>query len=178
MENKVQIVASGPDVSGDTLYDALLTLIFKAEQKIWIATPYFIPDESLAKALQLAARRGCEVSLLIPKKSNHFMADLARGSYIRELSQCGAKIYFYPQMLHAKAFLIDNDYAIIGSANFDMRSLLYNFEVGAVVYAQKEIEGLKKWFEERTTESQRGIGASSFITDLTEGIGRVLGPLI
>ena len=178
VENKLQIVASGPDVAGDTLYDALLTLIYKAEKRIWIATPYFIPDESLARALQLATRRGVDVRVLTPLKSNHFLADLARGSYLRQLEICGSKIFLYPKMLHAKAFLIDDKYALIGSANFDMRSLLYNFEVGALVFSKKEIETLEGWFEKRFLESSGHLKPSTFFTDIFEGIGRVLGPLI
>jgi cardiolipin synthase A/B len=178
MENKVQIVASGPDVAGDSLYDALLTLIYKSEMRIWIATPYFIPDESLAGALQLASRRGIDVRILTPNKSNHFLADLARGSYVRQLEACGTKISLYPKMLHAKAFLIDDNYALIGSANFDMRSLLYNFEVGALVYSEKEIRTLREWFEKKFLESTGRLKPSTFFTDISEGIGRVLGPLI
>ena len=68
----VQVVASGPDVAGDPLYESLLALIFSAEDRIWIVTPYFVPDEMLARALTLATRRGVDVRLIVPARSNHY----------------------------------------------------------------------------------------------------------
>src|SRR5262249_35707846 len=81
----VQVVASGPDVAGDPLYESLLALIFSARSRIWIVTPYYVPDEMLARALGLAARRGVDVRLIVPARSNHLSADLARASYLRDL---------------------------------------------------------------------------------------------
>ena len=78
---QLQVIASGPDVRFDPLYDTLISLIYQATRRIWIATPYFIPDESLTRALELAARRGIEVRILVPRNSNHFLADLARGTF-------------------------------------------------------------------------------------------------
>jgi cardiolipin synthase len=177
-ENRLQIVASGPDVLGDPLYDSLLTLIFKANKRIWISTPYFIPDESLAKGLQLAAQRGVDVCILIPQKSNHFLADLARGSYVRQLTLSGCKFRFLPKMIHAKAFLVDSENAVIGSANFDMRSLLYNYEIGAFMSSKNNILSLEKWFISRFAETNSKILPSGFWIDMAEGVGRVLGPMI
>ena len=176
--NRVQIVASGPDVKGDPLYDVLLTLIFKARARIWIASPYFIPDESLAKALQLAAQRGLDVRVLVPEKSNHPMADLARGSYLKQIQSSGCQIRFLPRMIHAKAFLVDEEYALVGSANFDMRSLLFNYEIGALISSKDEVAGLEKWFSSQFSQAQEKLPSSGLWIDLAEGIGRVLGPLI
>jgi len=177
-KHKLQIVASGPDVLGDPLYDSILTLIYKARKRIWVSTPYFIPDESLAKALQLASQRGIEVRILIPKKSNHFLADLARGTYMRQLDSSGCHISFLPKMIHAKAFLVDEDYALIGSANFDMRSLLYNFEIGTFITSKDGIRSLEDWFKRYLNETTEKLPRTSFWIDLAEGVGRVLGPLI
>ena len=177
-ENRLQIVASGPDVIGDPLYDFILSLIFKATRRIWIATPYFIPDESLAKALQLACQRGVDVHILVPKKSNHFLADLARGTYLRQLESSGCKISFFPKMMHAKAFLVDEEYALVGSANFDMRSLLYNFEIGAFMSSKPGINSVRDWFTHCFALSDEKLEPGSFWIDLAEGVGRVLGPLI
>jgi cardiolipin synthase A/B len=176
--NPLQIVTSGPDVNGDPLYDALLTMIFKANKRIWVASPYFIPDESLARALQLASQRGVDVRVLIPEKSNHFMADLARGTYIRQLATANCQIRFLPKMIHAKAFLMDDSHAVVGSANFDMRSLLYNYEIGAFITSPNGIISVEKWFETCLSEAKDMLMPASFFEDLAEGIGRVLGPLI
>src|SRR5262249_56502663 len=73
-----QVVASGPDVAGDPLYESLLALIFAARDRIWVVTPYFVPDEMLARALILAIRRGVDVRLIVPARSNHVCAALAR----------------------------------------------------------------------------------------------------
>lgn len=178
---RIQIVASGPDVMGDSLYDSLLTLIYQAKTRLWIATPYFIPDESLAKALQLSAQRGVDVKVLIPEKSNHPLADLARGSYVKQLVAQGCQFYFLPKMMHAKAFIIDQDFALTGSANFDMRSLLYNYEVGTFISSVACILELETWFKKQFSASiisTSVLGEPAFWTDLAQGVGRVLGPLI
>ena len=73
----VQVVASGPDVVDDPLYESLVSSMFAARQRIWIVTPYFVPDEMLARSLSLAARRGVDVRLIVPARSNHLSADLA-----------------------------------------------------------------------------------------------------
>ena len=105
----LQVVGSGPDVVADPIYEAFLQLFYLASHRIWIATPYFIPDESLIRALELAARRGVDVRILVPKKSNHRLTDLVRTSYLRNLHECGGKIYGYtPGMLHGKVTVIDS----------------------------------------------------------------------
>ncbi len=175
---QLQIVASGPDVMSDPLYDGLLSMIFQATKRIWIATPYFIPDESLIKALELAARRGVEVRLLIPRKSNHGLADLARGTYLRQILRSGGRVELSEKMLHAKAFLVDDKYALLGSANFDMRSLLYNYEVGLLIRPGEPLSALEQWFESQFKIAGKSDFRVGTLRDLAEGLGRVLGPLI
>ena len=132
-----QVVASGPDVEGDPLYEAIVSIIFTARRRIWVVTPYFVPDELLARALDLAARRGVDVRLVLPARSNHLSADLARGSYLHQVHDAGGHVLlFKPVMLHAKVVLID-DLVIVGSANMDMRSLFLNYEVAMFLYARR-----------------------------------------
>jgi cardiolipin synthase len=173
------VVASGPDVSGDSLYDSILSAVFGAQKRIWIATPYFIPDETLAKALELAARRGVDVRLLIPKHSNHFFADICRGSYLKQLDRAGGHLCFFaPTMMHAKVAIIDESYALVGSANMDMRSLLLNYEIGIFLYSSEEIQAVANWFlmlqrdtlEKHLKQNQR--------MELLDGLGRILGPML
>ncbi len=174
----LQIIASGPDVISDPLYDALLSLIFQAKQRIWIATPYFIPDESLTRALELAARRGVDVRLLMPRRSDHFLADMARGTYMRQLLKAGCRAPLSEKMLHAKAFLVDGGYAILGSANFDMRSLLLNYEIGVLIRVGKPLAEVEEWFQAQFALAGTSDFKVNYWRDLLESVGRVLGPLI
>ncbi len=177
-QNLIQIVPSGPDVKEDALYDSLLTSIYAAKDRIWVASPYFIPDESLSKALELAAKRGLDVRILVPSKSNHVLADLARGSYLKQLSQAGCQILFYPKMLHAKAVVFDSNSAIVGSANFDMRSLRLNFEIGIFLQSPEIIFPVENRFKEMFTEARRPTLSHGYWIELAEGLGRIVGPLI
>lgn len=143
----VQIVPSGPTLARDTLQELLLTACYGAQHRILIATPYFIPDEALQQALVLAARRGVAVSLFLPQRSNHRLADIARTRYLRDLSAAGATIRVLPDaMLHAKAVLAD-DLALAGSANMDLRSLFLNFEVNGLFLSRADCLALANWFD-------------------------------
>ena len=173
-----QVVASGPDVVGDTLYDLLLNAINEARHEVWIVTPYFIPDETLHKSLTLATKRGVRVHVILPRRSNHALADLARGSFVRELMNAGVDFGFYPRMIHAKAVLVDKSLAVVGSANFDMRSLLLNYELGLVLYSGQNLESVEHWIRARHSETSPDLPPAGFFRDLAEGIGRVLGPIL
>ncbi len=177
-ESSLRVIAGGPDVMWDPLYDTLISLIYQASKRIWIATPYFIPDDALNMALKLAARRGVDVRVLVPRKSNHFLADLARGTYLRDLLRSGCQVSLVEKMMHAKAVLVDGDYAILGSANFDMRSLLLNYEIGVMIRSGAPLEALQHWFQKQFHEAGRPEHKVGYWRDLAEGLGRVLGPLI
>lgn len=144
-EQTVQIVPSGPALARDTLHELMLTACYGAQRRIWIATPYFVPDEALQQALALAARRGVDVCLLLPLRSNHLMADWARARYLRELIAAGVRVKALPDaMLHAKAMLTD-DLALAGSANTDLRSLFLNFELDCLFLSPADGEALADW---------------------------------
>ena len=177
-QHTAQIVASGPDVSGDPLYDGLLTSCFEAKEKIWLTTPYFVPDETLLKALNLACQRGVDVKILIPKRSNHLFADLCRGSFLRELHEAGVKIYLSKKMTHAKLMVIDTHVAVVGSANFDLRSLLYNYELGVFLYSTSDVAVLSEWYADRIQLAETyEIHRSSLVRESIEGVLRIFGPL-
>jgi cardiolipin synthase len=175
----VQVVASGPDVPGDTYYDAILTAFFQARERIWIATPYFIPDEALARGLVLAARRGLDVRVMVPLRSNHVSADIAGGSYLRQIAKAGARIHPYAKgMLHAKVTIIDHELAVVGSANLDMRSLFLDYEIALFVYSQPEIERFAMWFEGLQAQCEDGVPEPGTLRTLAEDMGRLLAPLM
>ena len=142
------MVASGPDVEGDPLFESLLSLVFFARERIWILTPYFVPDEMLVRGLALAARRGVDVRLIVPWKSNHPITDLAREGYLRELYEAGASVMLYrPTMLHAKAVIFDDKLVVIGSPNMDNRSLFLNYEVALYVFSTESVAEVARWAE-------------------------------
>lgn len=111
-----------------------MNAINSSEKRIWIVSPYFVPDEQLMSALQLAALRGVDVRILIPENPDQLLVYLSSFSYLEEAEKAGVKIYRYqPGFLHQKVMLIDNHTATIGTANFDNRSMRLNFEVTMMV---------------------------------------------
>lgn len=141
----LQVIASGPDHEIDTIYTLLISAIFQAKESFIAVTPYFVPDDAITSALCLAARRGVKVSLYVPARSNHKLADLARSRALRMLAQAGAQIHMLQSMSHAKAYIIDQQIALLGSANLDMRSLFLNYEVMTAIYGTAAIAWLEQW---------------------------------
>jgi cardiolipin synthase A/B len=174
-----QVVPSGPDRPDDSLYDVVLQAVFSARQRVWIATPYFVPDDALCKALELAMRRRVDVRIVVPARSNHRLADLVAGSFLRDLAEAGADVRRYePRMLHAKALLIDDAVAVVGSANFDLRSLYLDYEVALLLYGEAETRWLAAWFEATCASAQRGVAKPSWLTAKAQATARLLAPLV
>ncbi len=145
-ESAVQVVASGPDVAGDALYEGILAMIQEAAHSIWIITPYFIPDEVLLRSLIVKARAGTDVTLIIPATSNHPITDYARRHYVRELLKAGARVQLHTgKMMHSKAMIVDERIGLLGSANFDLRSLFVNFEIGVFLYSEPDVRAMRVW---------------------------------
>lgn len=174
----VQIVPSGPDVQNDALYDALLSAIYAAERRIWIVTPYFVPDESLIQALMLASRRGVDVHVVMPQRSNHPLADLVRGYYLRQMQATGVTIHLYQRgMLHAKVIVTD-DCAMVGSANIDIRSLFLNYEISMLCYTHDLIDQVTQYIDSILPDCRTGIGPAGTVRNLCESTVGILAPLL
>ncbi len=176
-----QVIASGPDVQGDPLYEGIVSMIQEARQSIIIVTPYFIPDEVLLRSLIVKARAGIEVTLILPARSDHRIVDYARHHYVRQLHEAGAKIrYFQTGMLHAKALICDDRYALLGSANFDLRSLFVNFEIGLLLCTREDIENIRAWTDRLLLESRepRLRASKNFWINAREELCRLLAPLL
>ena len=175
----VQVVPSGPDVQGDPIYAAILSAVYAARERVWVVTPYFIPDDALLQALCLAARRGIDVRILVPRKSNHPVADIARGTYLREIQAAGGRVLLYGLgMLHAKVMVTDDELAMIGSANMDMRSLFLNYEVAMFVYSRPEIDEAARWIEQAAASAHVGVPDVGSLRDLGESCVRMIAPLL
>ena len=130
----VLIVPSGPADKLETAGLMFIHAINSAQERIWIASPYFVPDEAVMGALQLAGLRGVDVRILIPDQPDHLLVYLAAFSYFDEARSTGVKIYRYTDgFLHQKTMLVDRNVAAVGTANFDNRSFRLNFEITAFV---------------------------------------------
>lgn len=130
-----QVVASGPDQFEHVIYESLISLIYSAKKSLVITTPYFVPDESILLAITVAAKRGVDVTLLVPKKIDSIMVRFASRSHFKTLLDAGVKIAQYHEgLLHTKAMLIDDAYCIFGTANIDMRSFYLNLEVSLLIF--------------------------------------------
>ncbi|HEY5948183.1 MAG TPA: cardiolipin synthase [Kofleriaceae bacterium] len=132
----VQIVGSGPDSDAFAIHKVLFTAINQSTDRCWLTTPYFVPDEALLTALITAGLRDVDVRLLVPKKGDSRLVDMAARSYFPELLAAGVRVYEYEsRFIHAKTLVCDDDVAVIGTANLDNRSFRLNFEVAAVIYS-------------------------------------------
>lgn len=146
-ESAIQIVASGPDTTYPSIKNGYLKLINKAQQNIYIETPYYIPDESIQEALKIAALSGVDVRLMIPYKPDHAYVYWASLSYIGELLKAGVRCYRYKRgFLHSKMVVIDGFACSVGSANMDIRSFQLDFEVNAFIYDEQISSYLEKEF--------------------------------
>lgn len=141
---KALIIPSGPADSIETMSLSFVQLILSAQKRVWIATPYFVPDLNVMGALQLAALKGLDVRILLPEKSDNIVISYATRNYVSQLRQLGITFLQYqPGFLHQKTMLIDDSFSYIGSANLDNRSLRINFELNALVECTqfaKEVE--------------------------------------
>ncbi len=144
----VLILPTGPADDLETAALMFTHAINTARERIWIASPYFVPEAGIVHALQLAALRGVEVRMLIPDKSDNPMADMAAASFFEQLAAAGITFYRYTDgFLHAKSLLVDDLAAGIGTANFDNRSFRLNFEIMAFVADPVFIQQVEGMFE-------------------------------
>ncbi len=170
-EATAQIIASGPDQEDDTVHALLVSAGYHARTRMAFVSPYVLPDSALLKALCLAARRGVEVNLLLPQRSNHRLADIARHRSLRALAAAGAHVWLAPHMLHAKAAIIDDALALVGSANLDSRSLFLNYELMVAFHGASDITRFSAWFElERRTAHLYDAQPPGLWRDLVEGL--------
>jgi cardiolipin synthase len=181
--SEFQVVASGPDVPGDPLYEGILAMIQQARRSLLIVTPYFLPDEVLIRSLMVKVHAGCDVTLIVPARSNHPVTDLARRHYVRQLLRAGAKVWlFQPGMMHSKAMIVDDQLGLFGSANFDPRSLFVNFEVGVFVHSEPDVLRMQAWARSlishcREPKVETG-QKRRVLTNILEDVSRLLAPLL
>jgi cardiolipin synthase len=154
-EAAVLVIASGPADKMETASLMYTQAINSAIDRIWIASPYFVPDDAIVQALQLAGLRGVDVRILIPEKSDSKLVTLAAYSFFNEISAAGVVFYRYQTgFLHGKVMLIDDNVATVGTANFDNRSFRLNFEITSLVIDSKFASDVEEMFEQDFAESR------------------------
>ncbi|RUT30608.1 cardiolipin synthase [Paenibacillus zeisoli] len=180
---QVQILTSGPDQHWDAIQEMCFEAIAVAKKRVWITSPYFIPDPSVYTALKTAAVSGVEVKIIIPYRSDSKLVHLASLSYVEELLHAGVKFYQYTKgFIHAKVMIVDDLLATVGTANMDMRSFFYNFEMTAVLFDQAPIRRLMNDFEVDLTHcrpiSLREFSKRPRMQKGAEMLTRMLSPLL
>ena len=177
----VQVLASGPDDERASIHAFFLAAISTSRRRVWIETPYLIPDEPLETALRIAELRGVDVQVIVPKEGDSRLVTAASHTYCESLGKAGAQIHEYgPPMIHAKMLLIDDTVGVIGTANMDNRSFRLNFEVAAAFYDRQTIARMAGRFEEDRARSrpfaprQRG----QRLATVLESLARLASPVL
>ncbi|QDU59624.1 putative cardiolipin synthase YwiE [Planctomycetes bacterium Pan216] len=149
-----QVVPGGPDTEVPVYHELYFSAVANAVDRIRIVTPFFVPSEAITVALQTAARRGVDVVVLVPKKSTKLLVRLAACSYYEELLEAGVRIFEYERgFVHSKVMTVDRRWSIIGTANFDNRSMKLNFEVGVAMWDSEVTRQADELFDEDLRES-------------------------
>ena len=161
-----QVVPSGPGFDGENNLRLFNALLYSAQQKVSITSPYFVPDDSMLYAITTTAQRGVEVELFVGEMGDHAMTWHAQRSYYEGLLRAGVRIWLYrePTILHAKHFTIDDEVSVIGSSNMDMRSFSLNLEVSVMVRGHRFVDALR--------EVQEAYKEHSFELTLDEWVDR------
>ena len=177
-----QALTSGPDSSWEAIHRLHVGAIHSAQRRVWLATPYFVPGEAAMMALTSAALGGLDVRLLVPKLSDSRVVTYAARSYFDDLLAAGVKVYEYgPRLLHTKALLVDDDLALIGSANFDHRSFRLNFELSMLFRDTGIAAELARLIEGEFTLAPRvhpGRDRPLWRARLPEALARLVSPLL
>ncbi len=179
----VQIVASGPDRDVEPIQKLYFAAIAMARERVYVTTPYFVPDDAILTSLTTAAMRGVDVRVLVPRRSDSLVVTAAARSYYDALLAAGVRVYEYlPTMIHAKTLVVDDFFAAVGTANIDNRSFRLNFEVSAILYGEEHTESLSAQFR-KDLASTKEIKAATRLRvplrwRLAEAGARVLSPLL
>lgn len=179
----VQVISSGPDRDLYAIQQFFFGAITQAQRRLWLTTPYFVPDEATLAALVAAGLRGVDVRVLVPRSSDNILVDLAARSYYPDLVRAGVKIHEYAgRMLHAKTLVVDDELAVVGTANFDNRSFRLNFEVIVAIYDARTTGELAHAFENDLVRASpvkvRELKDKRFFERLGEATARLFSPLL
>jgi cardiolipin synthase len=177
------VVASGPHTRINLMHEAYFIAINRAQERIRITTPYFVPDQTILASLRTAALRGVDVQIIVPQKSDSWLTTYAGRSYYPDLLRAGVRIYEYAgSFLHTKLALMDQSLSIVGSANMDIRSFRLNFELGCFIDSAPLADDLNRLFN-RYRESSRemflqDVENKRYLVRLAESAAHLASPLL
>lgn len=178
-----QVVSSGPDSDWASIQQAYFTLINMAKRYVFISTPYFMPGETTLNCIKAAAMGGVDVRILLPHRSDSFLAHWCSRSFVEELLEAGVKVYWYGKGInHSKVIVVDGIVASVGTANVDMRSFDQNFEVNLIVYDRDFARNVAAFFmkdlKESREESMSRWKFRSKKDKVRESVTRLFAPLL
>ncbi len=179
----VQVVPTGPDQPTDLFQDLIVRAIFLARRRVVITSPYFVPNEAMLLAMRLAALRGVQVDLVIPERSDHRMVNAAGSFYCEYLMRYGVRVFLFLEgMLHSKTLTIDDELAMFGSANYDIRSFSLNFELNLFVHAEEAVRQVHDLQQHYLTQSRQAIvgewPSHTFVSRLKMNLAKLFSPLL
>ncbi|MEX4010741.1 cardiolipin synthase [Neoaquamicrobium sediminum] len=178
-----QVLPSGPDYPDAGIGHLIVSLVHGARERVIITTPYFVPDEPLLQALKTAALRGVEVRLVVSNVTDQMLVNLAQRSFYSELLHAGIQVHLYAQaFLHAKHITFDDEIAILGSSNVDIRSFVLNAEVSLIAFDKGVVEQLRRqqsrYFASSNVLSLREWEKRPVASKLAENLARLASPLL
>lgn len=180
----MQLVKSGPDSENASIMQVIIKMISLAEDHIYIATPYFVPNYSVMNALKIAALSGIKIKILFPGRYDHFTVYYASKTYLSELAKYGIEIYLYRKdaFMHSKFMTIDGEISTVGTANMDIRSFELNYEINAVIYDKFSTENLEAIFindlEQSTLANYNYFENTPLYKKFMEAIARIFSNLL
>jgi cardiolipin synthase len=179
----VQMIAGGPDDEWNVIKKLFFSMINSAKQSVWIASPYFIPDEDILSALKVVALSGVDVKLLVPARPDKKVVFYASHSYFMELLEAGVKIFSYQKgFMHSKLIIVDEELASIGTSNMDMRSFHLNFEVNCFLYHTDSVTDLVRDYNQDLQGSTQieleGYRNRKLTMKIKESFARLASPLL
>jgi cardiolipin synthase len=180
---RCRLVSDGPDETLDSLMLVIMGAISSARRRVWIMTPYFLPERQMMGCLQAAALSGVDVQVMIPEKNNWPLVQWALQHNMMELLHAGIKIFQRPPpFAHSKCILVDGEYALVGSSNLDARSLRLNFELGIEVFDPELNRELSTHFESIVRDCPpftiERIMARDTLTRLRDGASALFSPYL
>lgn len=182
-EIPAQLVPTGPNHEGESFRRVLIAALGAAQRQIIMTTPYLVPDEPTMLALTMAADRGAQVDLIVPKKSDHPIVAAAGKYHYQALLEAGVNIHTYKGgMLHAKTITVDDAFALLGSANLDIRSFYLNFEVNVLLYGQQVTQHLRFAQQHYLNQSEPVVLSAwrkrPVVKQYAEGVASLFSPLL
>ncbi len=179
----LQVLSSGPNSNQQEIKEAYVKMITNAKKRVYIQTPYFVPDDVFYTALRIAKESGVDVRLMIPKKPDKKVVYLPTISYSKEMTKMGIKVFLYEGFIHSKTLLIDDDILSIGTCNIDNRSFGLNFEDTVVMYSKQKNKEYANQFE---SDMKNSVEADDeyykknhrFLSKMGEAFFRLLSPIL